>query len=511
MATVPGSPSTPRAATGVNAISTTLAAASAATPTVTATSKDTPEAAVVTWSTTTATPTQETAQTTQPSTPPAADTSPPSSPTVSAVPTIPAVKTDIVTSSLTSSSTSSPTSSSTNLPASSLASSPVSQVSSSQPATTPRSSQVPSSPTLSNSPAGVTSSLSAAAISTTSNGLSSGAVAGIAVGCVVAGIIIGMLAAFLLLKRRSKSESNPQLVDTRVEGKSFDSRAFTASPVEPLLAVSDLDEFLLAPQPDKELAGELRSLGHLIQQHVEDNYHLFPVTQSAGSLNQALTELGLAVNGKTLPGPAQLACMTANPKTRHVALQHVISRVIFDSLTARSTSKLSMLPLAVSSLVREMPPCEKHLGNPEGQYSLSHCVKRLPTNCFLAISHALTRWRQISAFLLNPSRSERGPIVPDESSLAPQARDLVAAMNRFLGAFVDEQARYHQECHLQDVALECARFGYMILSQPAELEWRFETGNAEEFVLCPGLEKVSDSRGVGCTPEVICPPEVHRV
>lgn len=84
-------------------------------------------------------------------------------------------------------------------------------------------------------------------------------------------------------------------------------------------------------------------------------------------------------------------------------------------------------------------------------------------------------------------------------------------MNGFLGAFVDEKAKDDQESHLQDVALECARFGYMILSQPAEMVWRFETGNAEELVLCPGLEKVSDSHGVWCAPEVICPPEVHRV
>lgn len=128
-----------------------------------------------------------------------------------------------------------------------------------------------------------------------------------------------------------------------------------------------------------------------------------------------------------------------------------------------------------------------------------------------AISHALTRWRQISAFLLNPNRSERGSIVPDESSLVPQASELVAAMNGFLGAFVDEQNKSHQESHLQDVVLECARFGYTILSQPAETEWRFDTGNAEELVLCPGLEKVSDSQGLRCSPEVICPPEVHRV
>lgn len=41
-------------------------------------------------------------------------------------------------------------------------------------------------------------------------------------------------------------------------------------PAEPVAAVSGLDQFLPVPKSDKDLAGELRSLGYLIQQHVED-------------------------------------------------------------------------------------------------------------------------------------------------------------------------------------------------------------------------------------------------
>lgn len=177
--------------------------------------------------------------------------------------------------------------------------------------------------------------------------------------------------AFLLLKRRTKSYPEAEVVMTRNRGKSWDSRAFTATPVEPMSAASDLDQFLLAPRPDTELAGELRSLGHLIQQHVEDNYHLLPLKRSTSSLSQALTGLGFTADNKALPGPERLADLTADPKTRHFALQHVISRVIFESLALRSTSKLSLLPPAVSVMAREIPPCEKHLGNPKGQSALS--------------------------------------------------------------------------------------------------------------------------------------------
>lgn len=188
---------------------------------------------------------------------------------------------------------------------------------------------------------------------------------GIAVGCAVAGLVIGLLASVFLLRKRRKP-GQAQVIESRTGGRSFDTQAFTATPVEPVAAVSDLDQFLAVPKSDKELAGELQSLGYLIQQHVEDNYHLLPVGQSAGSLSQVLVDLGLGDSESSLPKPGHLAAMSLDPSTRVAALQHVIARVIFGSLTVMSVGKISLLPPAVSSLVREMPPCEKHMGNPEG-------------------------------------------------------------------------------------------------------------------------------------------------
>lgn len=177
---------------------------------------------------------------------------------------------------------------------------------------------------------------------------------------------MGLLASIFLLRRRGKP-GQAQVIESRTGGRSRpDSRAFTATPVEPVTAVSDLDQFLAVPKSDKELAGELQSLGYLIQQHVEDNYHLLPPGQGAGSLSQVLVDLGLGDSESSLPKPGHLAAMALDPSTRLPALQHVIARVIFGSLTVKSVGKISLLPSAVSSLVREMPPCEKHMGNPEG-------------------------------------------------------------------------------------------------------------------------------------------------
>lgn len=84
-------------------------------------------------------------------------------------------------------------------------------------------------------------------------------------------------------------------------------------------------------------------------------------------------------------------------------------------------------------------------------------------------------------------------------------------MNKFLGRFVDEKNRQHQQDHLRDVVLECTKFGYAILSQPADFTWNFGSESDRDIMVCPGMEKVSDSQGARCQPEMMFPPEVHRV
>lgn len=176
------------------------------------------------------------------------------------------------------------------------------------------------------------------------------------------------------LRRRPKTIAGeaPELLKVHSGNKSFDSRPFTASPaIEPAPGVEstvpDLYQFFTIPKSDKDLVGELRSLGHLIQQHVEDHYHASSVTQSASSLSETLTDLGLSSLTMGIPGPEHLASIAVDVKSRHVALQHVISRIIFDSISVQSKGSISLLPPSVSSLAQNMPPCEKQVGSPDGE------------------------------------------------------------------------------------------------------------------------------------------------
>ncbi|PSS00640.1 hypothetical protein BD289DRAFT_450219 [Coniella lustricola] len=157
---------------------------------------------------------------------------------------------------------------------------------------------------------------------------------------------------------------------------------------------------------------------------------------------------------------------------------------------------LSLLPPSMTAMLQEMPHCEKHLGNPD------------------AMILAFTRWRLLSVFLLNSTRSERGCLVPNEAVIGPRAKQLVAALNKAIGMFVDDDkdSRHEQEEHLQDVALECAKLGYVVLSQPSAYVYRFACFDVrKEIVVCPGLDKVTDERGAQCIARVISGPGVHEL
>lgn len=189
----------------------------------------------------------------------------------------------------------------------------------------------------------------------------------------VTGLVIGFFASFLIIWRQTRSDLlELELANMRTRRITFDSRGLTISPTLCADSVKlDLDQFLALPASNKDLVSELTSLGHLIQQHVEDNYHLSSILQQPESLSEAISDLGLTSSKKGLPGPAQLASMAIDAETRHAALQHIIARVVFASTSVdsirNSLSKLSLLPASVTSIVNSVALCEQHLGIQKGK------------------------------------------------------------------------------------------------------------------------------------------------
>ncbi|KAI0127355.1 hypothetical protein BJ170DRAFT_733029 [Xylariales sp. AK1849] len=307
-------------------------------------------------------------------------------------------------------------------------------------------------------------------------GVSSDAAAGIAVACALLGLVIGAIASFLILRRRQRRKPEPEYVPVEYGGGR---EKDVSSGAHPPVSGAPLDQYLLDPKPDAEVVGELRDLGTLIQQHVDGNYHLRPVHQNSTALTQTLISLGIPRAG-TVPA-SHLASLALDPRTRYAALQHVIGRVTFDSTVLFGSSAISLLPTFVAAFTRAVAPIEQHRGSSE------------------AFATALAKWRQLSAFLLHPSRSDGTALVPSEYMGTQQAQQLTAALNKFLEPFTnagDLDSRYEQENHLREVIVECANFGYLLFSQPSDFKFRFDgDGKHSGLVTSPGLDKLTDVEG----------------
>ncbi|KAK4163209.1 hypothetical protein QBC43DRAFT_189717, partial [Cladorrhinum sp. PSN259] len=312
-----------------------------------------------------------------------------------------------------------------------------------------------------------------------------GVVAGVAIGCLIVGALIGFFIALLLYRKRQQkhhgSENGTYIVSSTVpESKGHHS---IAPPAPANDSGIQLDKFLLDATPDNEIARELHALGSLIQQHVENNYHLYPIKADIRQLALALKQLGVddgqhsGIGGGSGLSAENVAALAIEPQTRHVALQHVISHVLFSSIDASSRSRLSMLPAPVAAFLQSVAPTEGGRSNEE------------------ASSIALHQWRVLSTFLLHPARSQRTTLPPSESAVAAQAAGLANALDTFLGYFVSGDSG-QQKAHLQAVIAEATKLGYMLLSQPSE--WQFvhnDGGRNGVAVVCAGLIKVTGKDG----------------
>ncbi|KAF4427299.1 hypothetical protein CGGC5_v015484 [Colletotrichum fructicola Nara gc5] len=330
-----------------------------------------------------------------------------------------------------------------------------------------------------------------------SSGVSTGAIAGASVGCLLAGLVIGGLIAFLLLgrKKRKSGRYSPQSSDTGHIIVGPESKALASSAPANHSDNIQINQFLLDATPDKELAGELQSLGELIQQHVENNYHSNPVQIDTHALAPSLSNLGLGELSKF--STEEIASLCIDPKTRQAGLQHVVSLAVFGSIDFKAKSRYSMLPGPIASFLQSIPPVESR-----GATTL-----------------ALSQWRSLSAFLLHPNRSQRIHLSPNESEASPKAQSLATALNACLRHFVpaDQGSQRQQLDHLQAVILECTKLGYEIVSQPSDWRFTYKTEDAgasgvRPVVVCPGLDKVTSKDGkMYNSPRRVVAPVVTRV
>jgi hypothetical protein len=306
-----------------------------------------------------------------------------------------------------------------------------------------------------------------------SNSVSVGALAGAAVGCLIAGLLIGFLVAFLLGKRRRKTAADP-----RPGAAAYPSELTMLAPKTADASIEDsnldLAQFLLDGEADGDIAAELHSLGDLIYQHVGDHYHLQPVQVDKYILAQRLANLGLSSSSGLAPEAVAALCI--NPQTRLPALRHVVSQVLLQSIDPNQPAPLSLLPAPVAAFMQTMPAAGSK-------------AQKSP-----AYTAALSRWRKLSAWLLHPNPMERTHLPVAHDMASQQAAALSVAVAACLQVFVSQGDEAAATEHLQLVAMECAEFGYVLFSHPADWSPIYTAGGGQDIVVCPGLGKVG-SRG----------------
>ena len=207
--------------------------------------------------------------------------------------------------------------------------------------------------------------------------------AGIGVGAGVLGILLGLAAAAFCLYRRKRQKRQkrrkvlPENDAALAAAKGLDPKDKPPQPLHPptpppkplpppvvslqqeesLAAVGStstaagfLDIYQLKGLDDSKLAEELSSLGHIIQDHVENNYHLGPIDLSTDDLSQFLASTGLDESTRR-----RIATLSLNPQTRYGAIRHALALVIFPAVDFHLLSHHSLLPRGITAFLRSLP------------------------------------------------------------------------------------------------------------------------------------------------------------
>jgi len=127
---------------------------------------------------------------------------------------------------------------------------------------------------------------------------------------------------------------------------------------------------------------------------------------------------------------------------------------------------------------------------------------------------ALSKWRHLSAFLLQPSRSTREAPIPIQQDLQPVIARNLAVINKILKPFIDlnPDNQRSQERNLSAILFEGAQLGLLLFSQPSIWVWGWKIGSGEgggvrrrTFVVFPSLGERVERHGRDRVREVVVP------
>ncbi len=216
------------------------------------------------------------------------------------------------------------------------------------------------------------------------SGISPGAAAGIGIGTFIAGVVLTFLGfcLFLMLKKK-----NPRNGRSRHRHHSSRGVAYYHDNETPMkdMATSvtqqevgndmKIERILLEPVSGSDIKTDMMTIGDQIRQHVDNNYHLQPVNHTSAKLSETLApyryESSTGINHE------HLSSLLRDVRTRHAAIRHLISWIIFSRIALTSDTDTSLLPPYITAFLRKIPQPEKSPGSREGKLFSSTTFLRL--------------------------------------------------------------------------------------------------------------------------------------
>ncbi|KAJ9425934.1 hypothetical protein QL093DRAFT_2562496 [Fusarium oxysporum] len=262
------------------------------------------------------------------------------------------------------------------------------------------------------------------------NRIEPGAVAGIAIGCLFAGIFVGICFAWLLQRFTKRRPRHRRAIRIVRAPKNPD----TDSPGS--MESSDnkikVENFILQATPDREVVGMLQRLEVIMEQHIENYYHVKPIDIGVSVLAEQLTNLGISQDSSGFGAEAVAKCIDCN-----------------------SRNGISLLPGPAINFLRSIRSIDKSRQD------------------FNVMSVVLTKWRTLSALLLHPTPVRERPLRCPERAVRHQAEELVEELDPFLHCFVtpDQDNLQKQRHHMYSIIVEAAKLGYALFSHTGD--WRF--------------------------------------
>jgi hypothetical protein len=302
-------------------------------------------------------------------------------------------------------------------------------------------------------------------------------------------------------KRRERQHRSPP-GGALIRPRSERSRHTSNDKPVPLVSVTDdgpagrWEKHLPQAESDGTIGENVKGMLDYIPMHVENYYRDKMVTITDEMRNNLMDP---NVNSPLLED--SVAGLLTQTRTPTKLIKHCIARSIINHISPDSDISDSFLPSDFVTLPRKIAQKEKVKEHAKTKTGELYTLNRTDDNAdhSIVFNPALSRWRQVSAYLRPDPKEDQAYIAEREKNIAKVADSLCHAFDPWADPSFSFEARRK---HLGDLMRSAAETGILLFSQPSTFSYRWKTPSDREkrsgnlsIVLSPGFVKVRDGNG----------------